>query len=150
MEKNNWFWLIVALIFGCTFWVTVGAVKKAYVYYSLDKKSELSAVKWTIHPVNDERYLLQAEYSFPAKERTYFGKSLLSSLYRNPWSAEKGLEEIRKERWSTWYSSRNPEINALEKSFPMKETIYTLIMWVLMAYFIGLMIYSLKRPTLQR
>lgn len=151
MDNLKWLIIIALGVVGCTLWISKDAVQKAYVYLKLDGQTEIIDPQWSIVAVNDERYHPLASYHFKANNRLYDGKTLLSHpFYRNPWSAEKGIQEVIKETHKVWFSSNNPEINALERNFPIKETIYTIILWGLLAYFTTLIAFATKRHSLQR
>lgn len=151
MKNNRWFWLLVALLTVCAAWVTSGTIKKMYAYYTLDARVPVRSVVWKISPINDERYQLEGTYRFFIDTKEYLGVSRLNShVYRNPWAAERGLHEVENERYNAWYSSKNPTINSLERDFPLKDSIYSIIILALITYFSVLGVYTYRSQNLQR
>lgn len=151
MKTNKWFWILFSIIALCALWMTEGTLKKIYTYYSLNSHLPAKSITWKIHPINDERYQLQGNYRFFLGEKEYLGTSTLySHVYRNPWGAEKGLKDIEKEPLTIWYSSSDPTINSLERNFPLKESLYSIIILALIAYFIGFGVYTYRSQNLER
>lgn len=58
--------------------------------------------------------------------------------FKNPWSAEQGLERFEKSSWMAWYDQREPMRSTLSKKFPYKSTLSGIVLVGLSLYFIGL------------
>ncbi|MFA6915998.1 MAG: hypothetical protein WC222_06345 [Parachlamydiales bacterium] len=151
MKTNKWFWMLVCLLTLSAVWVTWGTTKKLYTYYTLNARVPVKTISWKISALNDERYQLQGSYNFFIDTREYLGTAQLHSLiYRNPWAAEKGLRELEKERFNVWYSSKNPTINSLERDFPLKDCIYSVVILGLITYFGALGVYTYRSQNIER
>jgi hypothetical protein len=126
-------------------WFTIVAIYQIYLYARLNGHVETKDVQWSIKEISDESYLLKAHYTFFANNKLYSGESvLLGPHFRNVYAAEKGLSENASHPWIVWFSLANPEYSSLQKNFPVKECLSSLLLWGLLIYFFGLARYVQK------
>lgn len=104
-------------------------------YYSFDRQVIPDSLTWSSKAINDELWRVQADYSFTVEGKPYSGTdSFLGERYRNPYAAELGIENLKKEHQSVWYAPQNPADSTLEKFFPTKKIVYALITLGLIFY----------------
>lgn len=139
MHKNP-FWITFLVAITLTvFWFTGSSLYKYYQYANLDSSVIAKHTLWSIHHQSSDVYLLKADYSFVVDNQEYSGNSLLHDpSFRNPWAAESTMKQYTQKPWTVWYSSKNINNSSLEHKLPWKEIISAGILWVLLAYFIGL------------
>ena len=106
---------------------------------------------WSIKEINSDEFLPSASYTFKMDDgQEVNSKSdLLATPYRNPWSAEEGIKELSKLSWKAWYNPSNPQQSALQKIFPLKDSIYALMMLGILGYFLGLGYYVFRQKKVQ-
>lgn len=104
-------------------------------YFSLKKEGRAQIRQWETIAVKD-RFSLKASYVFETQEKTWPGEFTLSPpYYLNEISALSAIKEKAKEAWTVWYNPKNPQISALEKSFPTGLLIRSLICYGVLVYF---------------
>ncbi len=103
-------------------------------------------IKWQVEQLNEDRWIIKADYRFKIKNKEYRGETLFKNdLYWNSWAAESALKVYSQKDWMVWYSSSNPQYSSLQKNFPLKECISTGILWIILIYFFGLGYYVATR-----
>lgn len=142
----NQIWKILFGIFILiALWFTSYALHDVYTYARLYAEAPATSVILSVKEVTDERYHLQARYTFTASNTMYSGETLLTSPpYRNGWAAKQAISEYKNHAWKVWYSPQNPQHSSLQKSFPFKECLSALILWGLLFYSIGLKKYVIR------
>lgn len=86
--------------------------------------------------INDEEYLVEADYSFDYEEKKYNGIEILQGVkYKNPFYAVEALPSLSKEYKRVWFDKKNPENSSLENHFPLKRVLYSLTLLALLIYF---------------
>lgn len=104
-------------------------------YFSLQKQAKAQISQWEIVEMKD-RFGLKAKYGFAIQEKTWQGLFTLSPpYYLNEMAALSALKEKAKNSWTVWYNPKNPQISALEKSFPIGLLIRALICYGVLIYF---------------
>jgi hypothetical protein len=140
MFSTRIWWLFILVIGLIAAWYVYKASDRLYLYYTLSKNTSAYNLQWSIKEINSDEFLPSASYVFKLENGEEIrGKSdLVATPYRNPWSAEEGIKELNKQSWNVWYNPSKPQLSALQKVFPLKDSIYALMMLGLLAYFIGL------------
>lgn len=127
------------------FWYSGVAVYSLYHYYQLNAYTQTTATHWTVKEINEENYVLKVDFTFASRNESFKGKDLLEiPAYRNAWAAEDGAKKNGSHAWKVWFSSNDPQYSSLQKKFPLKECLSSLILWGVMFYFIWLQAYVAK------
>lgn len=140
-------WKIFNILFAVAALLFTGkSLHKLYLYNLFNTQTYASSTNWSIKEISkDEQYALQANYSFVIGGTTYSGEDIIYvPPYRNAWAAEQGIKENTSKRLAVWYYSQDPKYSSLQKYFPIKECLSTLVIWGLLFYFIGLRTYTAK------
>ncbi|MCB1112229.1 MAG: DUF3592 domain-containing protein [Chlamydiales bacterium] len=147
--KPNSTWLgLIALMALITLWFSWGAAEKLIDYIQFNKTAGVVINSWSVEKIAEERYALKAEYSFNVNEKKYQGETIIdTTFYRNPWAAEEAIPMQTSKAWKVWYAENHPETSALQHKFPLKETLYAAVLWVLLLYFIWLGYYVARKQT---
>ena len=142
MHKNR-VWIIFLSIFFLVFlWHGAGASYQLYKYSSLTEKTTPIEIEWTLNKKASDLFYVHAQYIFNVGSSKIVGNTdFLNISYKSPEACMAVIQENSKKKWLVWYSSNNIQISTLQKSFPWKESIYSIILLFLMLYFIWLGIY---------
>jgi hypothetical protein len=148
MYQNSVWKVLIVCMSLVTVWFTISSLYKVYSYLLLNEHTQVKIIAWSIQEINeiaDDRYLLKGDYSFDADGKNYIGETVLQGIFfRNSGAAERAITEYNSRTWEVWYNSRNPAYSSLQKNFPIKECLSSLLLWGLLAYFIGLGRYAQK------
>lgn len=113
-------------------------VTTCYHYFDLKNQAKAHISQWETVEIK-ERFVLKANYTFSAKEKTWQASSILNSpYYLNEPAALTALKIKAKENWVVWYSPKNPSRSSLEKQFPLGLAIKTSICFGVLIYFLYL------------
>src|SRR5687767_389756 len=113
---TNRLWLVFLIFCGL---VVVGytgfTLYKLYHFYRLQGETQTQSIQWTIKRESDEKYVLEASYTFLSQGKEYKGlTSFTDDFHRNSWSAEKTLQMWKKiPSQKVWYSLSNPNHSSL-------------------------------------
>lgn len=137
---KNYFWLIFLIaITMAVLWYTSKAAYNYYQYAAVNQSVWAKQVLWSIHHKSSDIYLLKADYTFLVDGKENTGSTIFSDpIFRNPWSAEDAIKRHTQHPWTVWHSTKDLTNSTLEHRFPWKELISAGVLWVLLAYFIGL------------
>ncbi len=142
------YWLILLLAIGSVvLWFSGDALYKIYRYRSLNGVAKPLEISWSVHAFGDEDYAIEAKYRFQVKGKDYSGEEEIKPRLRNPWAAKDQAKFYQAQEWQVFYSEYQPQYSTLQKSFPLKESISALILWILFAYFIWLGYYMMHYKT---
>jgi hypothetical protein len=107
-------------------------------YLRLDKQIPAQNIQWSVVSLSDEEFVPFARYYFNVKGISYQGQTLWQETYLNAWTAQETIARLSASPPLVWFYAPNPEISSLQKHFPLKESLYTLLLWFLGLYFLGL------------
>lgn len=141
MHKNLPFLLLVGLVLAVTVWFGARATSALLAYSRLNKEAIATIDSLRVQEGRGDHYQIFATYSFETPQGIYTSEGPVGPVYKNPWSAEKGMEKLQGKSLRIWYNSKKPSLNATTKIFPMKATLSTAILLGLLVYFIGLGIF---------
>ena len=133
-------WQVIFIVLAATaLWFMGIASVRSYHYFHLTSSTTSFAVDWSFKELSEDHFVYVAEYSFKVKNQVYSGKDTQKTpFYRNAWAAEDALKKSSPQQITIWYSERSPQDSALEKNFPLKEWISSLLLWGLLIYFLYL------------
>ncbi|MCH9608462.1 MAG: hypothetical protein S4CHLAM45_10380 [Chlamydiales bacterium] len=141
MHRNGIFLGFLLLLVGTTIWFGARAYIAVSNYTKLNTHAMASVEKMEIVEGKGDRYQLIANYFFESKEGLQQGVGVVGPLYKNPWSAEKGLQKFEGRTWQVWYDEEHPFNSTLNKQFPTKRVTTAVILFGLFLYFLGLGIF---------
>ena len=138
MHRNGPFILLLVGVVAVTVWFGTRATSALIAYTRLNTEAMAQIENLEIKESKPDRYQIFATYTFESKFGRHRAMAPIGPLYKNPWSAEKGLEKFKGKALHIWYSQERPAHSSTSKVFPMKITLSTTILIGLMLYFIGL------------
>lgn len=113
-------------------------------YLRLEASAPVAQVQWAIIQKSSSQFALKAAYHFDHQGKAIEGESLFSKpYYLNQLSAEKQIQEFSKQKWTVWYDPGSPAVSSLEKKFPAKKILYSLMTLGIFFYFY----YILNKPS---
>lgn len=141
MKRYGWH-ILLGIITAVFLWFSVTFIYKFIIFSRLDAETVVTTINWSVKEISGDQYLLEGHYAYHVNGSQYSGNSLIENpFYRNPWAAKHAIKEQASEPLTVYYSSQNPSYSALQKSFPLKEGLSSLVLCGLLAYFIGLSYY---------
>lgn len=147
MHRNP-YWIVFLTIIGLIVLAYTGyTFFNIYEYSSLTQKTAPQSIQWSINKLDDDNFVLFANYAFNWDGKNYTGKVIRDEHYLNAWATREALEGLNKGAYTVWFDPANPQNSTLFKSFPLKQSIYAAVLWLLFFYFLWLG-YSVKRYTL--
>jgi len=150
MHKNPIWLFLLGFLSLIVLAFTATTAYKAYPFYRLDAQtmtaelmwSPLKIERWSLGDLmgwEEELYALKGTYEFEDKGTRYQGVTVLDApLFRNEWAVEQELLSMRSKPALVWYDSHDPAYSALQKKFPLKESLSTALLIGVLLYFIWL------------
>lgn len=143
-QQRSWQFFLFFLALVSTYFSVMSLILM-YQYIRLDSQIIPHSIHWSSHAFNEEHYVLKANYSFILNDKEYANEALLlKPWYRNQWAAEQDIPIQMKKKWNIWFSVSNPESSSLQKSFPIKECVSSILLWGIFVYFVLLGFYMEK------
>lgn len=136
MQRNFFEILFISLFILGILAYTIRTGIKAWEAHRLNTQIYAESVEWSVIAKNEEAYTPFAQYSYLVKGKHYTGKTEWQKTYLNQWTAEEAIQRLKQKPLTVWFDSDAPSISSLQKSFPLKESLYTLILWILGIYFL--------------
>lgn len=136
--KNGYWLLFLGVMFLGILLYSGKWVYHVWSYIRLDKQAGVEDIQWSVLPLNDEKFILVADYQFKDGGKLTPGHSQWSQSFLNGWAAQEQIKRLSSAPLMIWYDAGHPEYSSLEKRFPLKEGFYALILWLLGLYFVGL------------
>jgi hypothetical protein len=137
MHPNKIWLVFLASITLVVIWFSWGTVSHVMHYFSLEKKAKVIDSEWTILKIQDDQYQVQADFTFEYQEKQYRGFDIFEKpIYPNPWAAEYGVKEMKAKELFAWFYPKKPTNSSLEKHFPLKSILSSIILIGLWIYFI--------------
>lgn len=116
-----------------------------WTYSCLQEKAPAQVYKWKIREKSSSQFALKASYAFDYQGKTYLGKTRFAKPYHlNRLSAERQVNILKQKNWTVWVQPGHPEHSTLERLFPLKKCIYSLMVLGIYLYFAYLRL-SLKK-----
>lgn len=145
MYRNPiWIVFLSALSIG----IMIYTAQTAYYlwhYIRLDKQARAEHIQWSILSSNEETYIPYATYQFTVEGKKFQGETSWKEAYLNEWTAKEAIGRLKDSWPPVSYNSSDPGISSLQNLFPLKESFYTLLLWILALYFLGLGYYVKRR-----
>lgn len=121
-------------------------IGKLYEYAILTKQVPAASVHWSVYSRDEDLFAARADYTFFLDGKQYAGQTIWDDgeRYPNPWALNHLMESLSKQNWQVWFKASDPNYSSLQKKFPTKECLSTVILWGVFAYFVMLGKYADK------
>lgn len=138
MHKNKLWLVLVGVITLSALWYTGLTWYRYYNYSRLNAEIAPKTMSWHVVEHGSDTYTLEADYTFMTNGTTFSGSTDFSSEgYLNRTTAENAITNASQRSWKVWYDSNDPSHSSLEKDFPIKYYIYTIMLWEYYSTFCG-------------
>lgn len=107
-------------------------------FIRLDASTSAEETQWAVVALDDEQFAAFTRYRFRANGKNYEGQIVWQETYLNPATAQEAVTRLLQAPIFVWFDASFPEISSLHKELPLKEMIYTALLWILWLYFLGL------------
>jgi hypothetical protein len=125
-------------VISAAIWFVIKAVHEVYNYSQFKVRVEAEIDRWEVHELSSDQFVVMAQYSYIYQEKKYNGEDRTGQVYPNPWAANVAKSRFLKQKWSVWLNPKKPEKSMIEKHFPIKSTISTIVLLCLILYFLWL------------
>lgn len=136
MHKNRlWLCLLFALL-ATTAWYAFATVQQIWHNLSMQEPHEASIEKWEVVEGGDEMFFPKVTYSFSKEGQQIQSVEVLQDeSFKNPWRVDERIKELKEEKWTVWCDPKQPDKCTVQKQFPLKRAVYTLILMMICLYF---------------
>ncbi|NGX48471.1 MAG: hypothetical protein K940chlam5_00056 [Candidatus Anoxychlamydiales bacterium] len=110
-------------------------------FFTLDSKIRARVEKVDVIEGKKEKFEVLAFYNFKIGDKNFYNVKKFDAKFINEITALDFKEKILKKDFFIWYNKKNPKISAIEKSFPIKNLVYSIITFVVFGYFVALKYY---------
>lgn len=131
-----------SLLIGFTGFLMAGFLVSAaydlWGYWRLEKKTMAHICRWKVIEKSSSQFAIRASYVFEHQGKEYRGRTTFSKPYHlNGESAKKQIKKYALYSWPVWYSPRNPHQSSIERKFPLKKCLYSLMVVGVFLYFVS-------------
>jgi hypothetical protein len=145
MSRQPFWILFMSVIILGVLGYTAHTLIKVWRYMRLDKQTEAQNIQWSVVSSSEDAFIPFANYSFTIDSKSYHGQTRWQEVYLNQWTAQEAIARLERSPPPVWFDSASPEVSSLQKHFPLKESIYSILLWLLGIYFLGLGYYVNRR-----
>ena len=134
--------MVWIVLLALTSLVTVGFLAKTTLrlkdYFSLNATSKALSMDWKVVEKSAAAFALEVVYQFDSlkKEGVQGSIELEKPYFLNLPSAQHAIEELSQKSWDIFYNNKNPSVNALQRNFPFKDCIQSLLTLGVFIYFL--------------
>lgn len=145
MMHRNPFWIAFLSLIGlCAMGYTLYAGMQLYHYIRLADRLIPQQVEWSIAKLGEDAFAPEARYQFSLEGKTYQGQTIWHTRYLNAWAANEAAEKLKQHTLPVWFDASSPQVSTMDRHFPLKATLYLIMLWGLLLYFIGLGRYVMR------
>jgi len=135
MHKNPYWLLLLALVSLGVVGYTAKTGYQMFRYAIHQVEINPQEIVWKAI-LRDGDFFVTARYQYDYKGKKIESSYEFPEKYLNRWVAEDRIALYQKEGWKGWVNPFQPLDSALQKNFPLKECISTLILWGILGYFL--------------
>lgn len=110
-------------------------------FFTLDGKIRANVEKVDIIEGKKDKFEVMAFYNFKIGDKNFYNVKKFTGKFINEITALDFKEKILKKDFYIWYNKKKPKISAVEKSFPIKNLVYSIITLMIFGYFVALKYY---------
>ncbi|MBS0628666.1 MAG: DUF3592 domain-containing protein [Verrucomicrobia bacterium] len=130
-------WKILFVVVGSlALWRSATASLGLWEYYRLGPEVSAEIIQWELLP-KGSKYAIEATFAYDYRGKNYTTRTVLGKPYHlNRGSAEHYIQKMSGMKWTAWVDADRPHYAALEKNFPLKQTVYAICLVGILLYFI--------------
>jgi len=126
-------------------WFSFNTSVKVINYLFLSASVSVDSLEWKIKEVKQHQFAICAKYSFWAEKRYYENETMFEKKFSNQLTAKDFLRKQQSKEWIVWYNPNKAHKSTLEKTFPLKASVYMAILIVILIYFFVLKFFILPK-----
>lgn len=115
---------LVALIY------TLFTLHKVYSWFTYSASTTPTSVALSVKQFSDEEFRIHARYQFLGETHE---ETWETPTFKNSFAAEHEIKTLSPT--TVWYNPRDLSHSTLQKSFPLKQCIYSALLWAIGGYF---------------
>lgn len=132
MGKTKSVFIAGLLLWGLYTYPTAAQIFRYFTYTS---SQPIAKIEWEAKAVYEDLWKPYARFEYVVNGTTYRQEEIFQGgRYRNSFAAGEAIKELAKEKSQVWFSSRNPQKGTIEKFFPLKNLVYSIILLSLFFY----------------
>ncbi|MCB1149031.1 MAG: hypothetical protein KDK48_02605 [Chlamydiia bacterium] len=141
MHRNPVWIAFILFVAAITAYFSFVAIKGVYDYSVLSETTTTTEITFSVSQIALDAYAPKASYIFSVHGHSFEGEEILSTYAANPEYIEELIPTLQSSPHAVYYDPEDPEINALEKDFPLAALIKAGLMIALAFYFAWLGFY---------
>lgn len=145
MHKNHIWLAFLSAIALIVLFFSVSTAYEMYQHLSMTANTPALQTHWSVVQKASDRYVLHVSYTYQVKARVYEGSmDIPGTNFKNAAAAETMMPTFSAKERIVWFAPHHSERSTIQKSFPLKSSIYMAIIWGVLLYFIWLGFYAGK------
>ncbi len=145
MMHRNPLWIAFLCLIGLyVMGYTIYTGPQLYHYLRLTEKLTPQQIEWSVAKLGEDAFAPETHYTFSFGGKTYQGQTIWHSPYLNAWAGNEATEKLKQSTLPVWFDPSSPQVSTMDKHFPVKPTLYLIMLWGLLLYFIGLGRYVIR------
>ena len=117
-----------------------------YRYRQLKSNVIAKELEGSVYKIGSNQYKIEVEYLYDIQGREYSKQQVIKKLtYKNVWLANQAIDALKENEINVWYNPHEPKMGTIEKSFPYRRLLSTIVLFGIFLYFCLLSRYMLKR-----
>ena len=140
-----------ALVWGSMLsflWVLSGFTVNYFIYLKQANNSIAEVFEWGVIELDDDKFVVCADFRFHTDGvDEYVSQHLFEkSPYPTMELAESALQSMKQEEWRCyWFGNPHDPQVSMDRNFPMKDFVYTMLALLVYVYFLALRSYYFRR-----
>ncbi len=129
--------ILTGLVALCALYVFATAAYSLYIWSRMSERAWGTVQSWHVIELNASSFAIEADFTFTYREHLRSGITRFSKPYHfNRPSAEKEIERKQAERAIVFFDPAHSSRASLERAFPLKKSLYSLMTIGICAYFL--------------
>lgn len=110
-----------------------------FEYRRYNRSTILLTIEWSVQERGENDYRVQGSYTFKTNEKLFQAQDTLREpVFLNTWAAHDFIKTLNEHPPRVWFSGDSPDHSTLQKKFPLKECISTVVLAGIVIYLFGL------------
>ncbi len=138
MARNLYkMWLLLLVISGAiALWFSWSLASELWKFTQLNAQTTAVVSHWKVKDLPSSRFAVEAEFLYEVEGTVHKGKTIFDRpQFLNRFAAENEIKILQAKSWQTWYKKSDPAFSNLEREFPQKQCLQTLLTVGVFAYF---------------
>lgn len=139
------FLIILILLLPLAFFFVWQFFKELYNYQSLKVKVPISVNEWRLDEVGNNKFKIVASYQYKFEKEIFHEKRAFRKIFINSDAALLYLKQQANEDLFVWVDPFKPKKSSLEKIFPIRQCINSILAIAIFIYFLVFKYYLHER-----